>query len=200
MFLIFMHSTSRPQDSRQAAQACYCEQTCALYLYADLRFVLMCCVHAAGDPLPPPPTVLRLQARTANTSAVSVAPNATAVARRRAEESEEEDDDDEDDNNTANARQQQAGGQKQKVKQKRPAQKQRTGDKSVTGGRGQARQAAPRKPHRYRPGAKALKEIRQYQKTTDLLLRKLPFARLVGGMVITAFAAQCVQCRSVRLR
>ena len=155
-------------------------------------------MHAAGDPLPPPPTVLRLQARTANTSAVSVAPNATAVARRRAEESEEEDDDEED--AAANARQQQAGGQKQKVKQKPPAQKQRTGDKSVTGGRGQARQAAPRKPHRYRPGAKALKEIRQYQKTTDLLLRKLPFARLVGGMVITAFAAQCVQCRSVRVR
>lgn len=37
----------------------------------------------------------------------------------------------------------------------------------------------PRKPHRYRPGVKALKEIRQYQKSTDMLLRKLPFARLV---------------------
>ena len=39
--------------------------------------------------------------------------------------------------------------------------------------------AKPKKPHRYRPGAKALKEIRQYQKSTDLLLRKLPFSRLV---------------------
>lgn len=33
---------------------------------------------------------------------------------------------------------------------------------------------------RYRPGTVALREIRQYQKTTNLLLRKLPFARLVS--------------------
>lgn len=42
-----------------------------------------------------------------------------------------------------------------------------------------ATSAAVKKPHRYRPGTKALKEIRKYQKTTELLLRKLPFARLV---------------------
>ncbi|KAF8621639.1 hypothetical protein AX15_007657 [Amanita polypyramis BW_CC] len=36
-----------------------------------------------------------------------------------------------------------------------------------------------RKKRRYRPGTKALKEIRKYQKSTDLLLQKLPFARLV---------------------
>lgn len=35
------------------------------------------------------------------------------------------------------------------------------------------------KPHRYRPGTVALREIRKYQKSTDLLLRKLPFQRLV---------------------
>lgn len=32
---------------------------------------------------------------------------------------------------------------------------------------------------RFRPGTVALKEIRKYQKSTDLLLRKLPFARVV---------------------
>jgi len=32
---------------------------------------------------------------------------------------------------------------------------------------------------RMRPGERALREIRQYQKSTDLLIRKLPFARLV---------------------
>lgn len=32
---------------------------------------------------------------------------------------------------------------------------------------------------RYRPGTKALREIRQYQRSSELLLRKLPFARLV---------------------
>lgn len=36
-----------------------------------------------------------------------------------------------------------------------------------------------KKPHRYRPGTVALREIRRYQKTTELLIRKLPFARLV---------------------
>lgn len=35
------------------------------------------------------------------------------------------------------------------------------------------------KPHRYRPGTVALREIRKYQKSTSLLLRKLPFQRLV---------------------
>lgn len=32
----------------------------------------------------------------------------------------------------------------------------------------------PRKPHRYRPGTVALREIRKYQKSTELLIRKLP--------------------------
>ena len=35
------------------------------------------------------------------------------------------------------------------------------------------------RPHRYRPGTVALREIRRYQKSTDLLVRKLPFQRLV---------------------
>ena len=47
-----------------------------------------------------------------------------------------------------------------------------------------ARKSAPttggvKKPHRYRPGTVALREIRKYQKSTDLLIRKLPFQRLV---------------------
>ena len=36
-----------------------------------------------------------------------------------------------------------------------------------------------KKPHRYRPGTVALREIRRYQKSTELLIRKLPFQRLV---------------------
>jgi histone H3 len=36
-----------------------------------------------------------------------------------------------------------------------------------------------KKPHRYRPGTVALREIRKFQKSTALLLRKLPFQRLV---------------------
>ena len=36
-----------------------------------------------------------------------------------------------------------------------------------------------RRKRRMRPGEKALREIRQYQSSTSLLLRRLPFARLV---------------------
>ena len=36
-----------------------------------------------------------------------------------------------------------------------------------------------KKPHRYRPGTVALREIRRFQKNTDVVIRKLPFQRLV---------------------
>jgi histone H3 len=39
--------------------------------------------------------------------------------------------------------------------------------------------AGAKKPHRFRPGTKALMEIKRLQRGTDLLLRKLPFQRLV---------------------
>ncbi|KAK7282365.1 hypothetical protein RIF29_11064 [Crotalaria pallida] len=38
--------------------------------------------------------------------------------------------------------------------------------------------AKVKKPHRFRPGTVALREIRKYQKSTELLIRKLPFQRL----------------------
>jgi len=38
---------------------------------------------------------------------------------------------------------------------------------------------AIKKPHRWRPGTVALREIRRYQMSTELLIRKLPFQRLV---------------------
>lgn len=36
-----------------------------------------------------------------------------------------------------------------------------------------------KKPRRYRPGTVALREIRKYQKSCDLLIQKIPFQRLV---------------------
>eukprot|EP00477_Mikrocytos_mackini_P000003 GAHX01000003.1.p1 GENE.GAHX01000003.1~~GAHX01000003.1.p1 ORF type:complete len:140 (-),score=20.46 GAHX01000003.1:34-453(-) len=47
-----------------------------------------------------------------------------------------------------------------------------------------ARKSAPatggvKKPHRFKPGTVALREVRRYQKTTECLTRKLPFQRLV---------------------
>lgn len=37
-----------------------------------------------------------------------------------------------------------------------------------------------KKKRRYKPGTVALQEIRKYQRSTDLLLMKLPFSRLVS--------------------
>ena len=53
-----------------------------------------------------------------------------------------------------------------------------------------ARKTAPptggvKKPHRYRPGTVALRQIRRYQKSTDLLIRKLPFQRLVREIAMS---------------
>lgn len=57
-------------------------------------------------------------------------------------------------------------------------------EKAVISGKGKKNPHGPglakeRKPHRYRPGTVALREIKRYQKSTDLLLRKLPFQRVV---------------------
>ena len=38
---------------------------------------------------------------------------------------------------------------------------------------------AQQQPHRYQPGMVMLREIRRYQKSTELLMHKLPFQRLV---------------------
>lgn len=38
-----------------------------------------------------------------------------------------------------------------------------------------SRKTAERKPHRFRPGTVALREIKKFQEGTNLLIRKLPF-------------------------
>lgn len=43
--------------------------------------------------------------------------------------------------------------------------------------------AKVRKPHRFRPGTVALREIRKYQQSSELLIRKMPFQRLVREIV-----------------
>ncbi|KIY74031.1 histone-fold-containing protein [Cylindrobasidium torrendii FP15055 ss-10] len=47
-----------------------------------------------------------------------------------------------------------------------------------------AEDAPTKKPHRFKPGTVALREIRKYQKSTDLLIRKLPFSRLVREIAL----------------
>jgi histone H3 len=65
-----------------------------------------------------------------------------------------------------------------------------------------ARAGAPicggvKKPHRYRPGTVALREIRKYQKSTDLLIRKLPFERLVREIAMDTMTDFCFQSTSI---
>ena len=57
-------------------------------------------------------------------------------------------------------------------------------DGTIAAGNMHARNSTPatggvKKPHRYRPGTVALCEIRRYQKSTELLCRKLPVSRLI---------------------
>jgi histone H3 len=40
-----------------------------------------------------------------------------------------------------------------------------------------------KRPHRFRPGTVALREIRRYQKSTELLIRRAPFVRLVKEII-----------------
>ena len=44
---------------------------------------------------------------------------------------------------------------------------------------GQNRTGAHTRPYRRKPGTVSLREIRKYQKSTELLIKKLPFRRLV---------------------
>ena len=56
----------------------------------------------------------------------------------------------------------------------------------------------PKKPRRYRPGTVALREIRKYQKGTDLLIRKLPFQRLVREIALERLDV-CVRFQSTAI-
>lgn len=56
-----------------------------------------------------------------------------------------------------------------------------------------------KKPHRFRPGTVALREIRRYQKSTELLIRKLPFQRLVRE-IAQDFKVRRALCSSARRR
>ena len=61
--------------------------------------------------------------------------------------------------------------------------KSKTAAKAATNPVAKPAAKAAKKPHRYRPGTVALREIRKYQKSTELLLPKLPFMRLVREIV-----------------
>ena len=53
-----------------------------------------------------------------------------------------------------------------------------------------------KKPYRYRPGTVALREIRRFQQSTELLIRKLPFQRLVKEVVRNLFPKESYRFQS----
>ena len=56
-----------------------------------------------------------------------------------------------------------------------------------------------RKPRRFRPGTVALREIRKYQKSTELLIRKIPFQRLVREVVQKLFPSESYRFQSTAI-
>ena len=57
-----------------------------------------------------------------------------------------------------------------------------------------------KKRYRYQPGTVALKQIRQYQKSTELLIRKLPFQRLVREIAGDSDVIRSPLCGKVRFQ
>ncbi|ESO95886.1 hypothetical protein LOTGIDRAFT_227172 [Lottia gigantea] len=53
--------------------------------------------------------------------------------------------------------------------------------------RSEINETTQKQKRRFRPGTKALKEIKKYQKSTNLLLRKLPFSRVIREVVQELF-------------
>ena len=56
-----------------------------------------------------------------------------------------------------------------------------------------------KKNRRFRPGTVALRQIRKYQKSTELLIRKLPFQRLVREVVQELFPTESYRFQSTAI-
>ena len=55
-----------------------------------------------------------------------------------------------------------------------------------------------KKPHRYRPGTVALREIRRYQTTTDTLIPKRSFQLLVQEVVQNECRLRGIECKRIQ--
>ena len=73
----------------------------------------------------------------------------------------------------------------------------------IMGKKMNARSAPPvggiKRPYRYKPGTVALREIRRYQKSTELLIPKMPFSRLVRELTTTMYPSRVVRFQASAL-
>ena len=83
---------------------------------------------------------------------------------------------------------------------KREEQRKKAAARMAKKGSQKAPKGGVKKRYRYRPGTVALKQIRQYQKSTELLIRKLPFQRLVREIASDSEVIKSPLCGKVRFQ
>ena len=83
---------------------------------------------------------------------------------------------------------------------KREEKRKKAAAKMAKKGGQKAPKGGVKKRYRYRPGTVALKQIRQYQKSTELLIRKLPFQRLVREIASDSEVIKSPLCGKVRFQ
>ena len=84
--------------------------------------------------------------------------------------------------------------------EKREEKRKKAAVKMAKKGGQKAPKGGVKKRYRYRPGTVALKQIRQYQKSTELLIRKLPFQRLVREIASDSEVIKSPLCGKVRFQ
>ena len=84
--------------------------------------------------------------------------------------------------------------------EKREEKRKKAAAKMAKKGGQKAPKGGVKKRYRYRPGTVALKQIRQYQKSTELLIRKLPFQRLVREIASDSEVIKSPLCGKVRFQ
>ena len=84
--------------------------------------------------------------------------------------------------------------------EKREEQRKKAAARMAKKGGQKAPKGGVKKRYRYRPGTVALKQIRQYQKSTELLIRKLPFQRLVREIASDSEVIKSPLCGKVRFQ
>ena len=89
---------------------------------------------------------------------------------------------------------------KKVLAKKREEERKKAAARAAKSSRQKAPKGGVKKHYRYRPGTVALKQIRRYQKTTELLIRKLPFQCLVREIASDDEVIRSPLCGKVRFQ
>ena len=89
---------------------------------------------------------------------------------------------------------------KKALARKREEERKKAAARMAKKGGQQAPKGGVKKHYRYRPGTVALKQIRRYQKSTELLIRKLPFQRLVREIAADDEVIRSPLCGKLRFQ